>query len=254
MKKLVNHSVLLVSLLLHITLIQSALAVQTIELAGDKSYPPYSYSENGKAKGVYVDILTVAFNKMPEYQLKFNMMAWKRAKEYIKKGKVVGFFPPYYSKNRTHWTKFSEPILGETTIVFAKENTLKDKNTYPENFFGLTVCLNRGFGHETLGGEKFAQAVMHNNIKLIEGNDNKACLSRVDRGMADFYINDQLIDTSKFPKVKRGMKTKQNLGHVGFTLKTKNYPFMNDLQNKFNQVIKKMKQNGEILDIVKKYR
>lgn len=29
----------------------SLFAVQVIELAGDKSYPPYSYSEKGVAKG-----------------------------------------------------------------------------------------------------------------------------------------------------------------------------------------------------------
>jgi hypothetical protein len=33
-------------------------ASQTVELSGDKNYPPYSYTEKGIAKGVYVDILT----------------------------------------------------------------------------------------------------------------------------------------------------------------------------------------------------
>lgn len=234
--------------------LQVASAVQMIELAGDKSYPPYSYSEDGIAKGVYVEILTAAFNNIPDYDVNFNMMAWKRAIEYTKRGKMVGFFPPYYNKKRAQWTIFSEPILGETTVVFAKEGTLKIKKQYPGDFYGLTVCMNRGFSNLSLGGKKFADAVENKKIKLISGNDNKACLSRVARGMADFYINDQLIDTAKFPLIKRGMKTKENLGHVGFTLKAKKYPFIKDLQKQFNQMIKQMKKSGEIDQIIKKYR
>lgn len=70
----------------------SLFAAQTVELSGDKNYPPYSYSENGIAKGVYVDILKSAFSKMPKYDLKLNMMAYKRAIKMTQDGKTVGFF------------------------------------------------------------------------------------------------------------------------------------------------------------------
>jgi len=228
-------------------------AAQVIELFGDKNYPPYSYEEKGKAKGVYVDILQEAFAQMPNFNLKLKMMAYKRAINMTQEGLIVGFFPPYYGVERTKWTKFSEPILGETTIVFAKEETLQKRKNYPKDFYGTTLCLNRGFNQSLLGGENLSKAIKNNKIKLIEGDNNQACLSRVIRGMADFYINDQLIDTKKFPVIKKGMKVKENFGHVGFTLQDKNYPFMKDLQKEFNATIKKMKQNGQIAKILKKY-
>lgn len=241
--------------LLAISLLTGSLfASEMIELSGDMNYPPYSYKEDGVAKGVYVDIINSAFAKIPDYDVSFNMMAYKRAIALTKKGKTVGFFPPYYSEGRTAWTKFSEPILGETTIVFAKGKTLENKVNYPEDFHGTTACLNRGFNKGLLGGNKFADAIKNKKIKLIEANDAQGCLSRVKRDMADFYINDQLIDTSKFPSIKKGMKAKANFGHVGFTLKTKKYPFMNDLQQKFNNVIKQMKKSGEIDKILKNYK
>jgi polar amino acid transport system substrate-binding protein len=227
---------------------------QLIELAGDKNYPPYSYSKNGIAKGVYVDILKEAFNQMDGYELKLNMMAWKRAINMTKQGKIIGFFPPYYSKNRTKWIKFSEPILFEQTIVFAKEEKLKGKIDFPKDFYGMKVCLNRGFGPENQGGKDFAKAIKNNKISLIEGNDNKACLGRVLRGMADFYINDQLIDISLFKEIKRGINVKKNSGYVGFTLKTKDYPFIEDFESKFNETIIKMKKNGQIEEILQKYK
>ena len=235
-------------------LTSSIYAAQTIELSGDMNYPPYSYKENGVAKGVYVDIINQAFSKMPNYNIKFNMMAYKRAIALTKKGKTVGFFPPQYSEERTSWTKFSEPILGETTIVFAKSETLKNKKNYPKDFYGTTVCLNRGFNQALLGGDEFAQAIKDKKIKLIEANKNRDCLTRVKRGLADFYINDQLIDISEFPSIKKGMNVKANFGHIGFTLKDSKYPFMEDLHEKFNTQIKKMKSNGQIDKIVKKYK
>ena len=245
-----NFKGLLVSLALSGTVFAS----QIVELAGDKNYPPYSYEQNGIPKGVYVDILKSAFSKMKDYDIRFNMMAYKRAIAMTKQGTTVGFFPPYYGKERTAWTKFSEPILAERTVIFAKNDILKTKKNYPKNFYGLTACLNRGFNQSLLGGEKFAKAVKEGRIKLIEGNDNVACLNRVNRGKADFYINDQLIDTSMFPEIKTGLKAKDNFGHVGFTLKTKNYPFIKDLENKFNEVIKSMKKSGEIEKILNNYK
>ncbi len=236
-----------------ILLASSLFASQTIELAGDMNYPPYSYKKDGKAMGVYVDIINSAFAKMPDYDVKFNMVAWKRAITMTKKGKIIGFFPPYYSDERTSWTKFSKAITDETSVVFAKEKILKDKNKYPEDFSGLTVCMNRGFTLMT-GGFKFKSMVNSKKIKLIEANSNEDCLSRVKRGMADFYINDQLIDISKFPSIKRGFNAKENFGHIGFTLKNAKYPFMEDLQQKINDTIKQMKKSGEIDKIVQKYK
>ena len=229
-------------------------AAQTVELAGDMNYQPYSYIEDGIAKGVYVDIIKEAFNKMPNYDLKLNMMAFKRAIQMTKQGKIIGFFPPYYGKSRTLWTKFSEPILAETIILFGKEKTLKENTNYPEDFYGKAVCLNRGFNQSLLGGEKFEQAIKSKKIQLIEGNDNKACLNRVNRGIADIYINDQLIDTSIFPDIKKGMKIKGNFGHIGFTLKKDNYKYIDDFESTFNKTIKQMKKNGQIEKILNKYK
>lgn len=231
----------------------SVFSAQTVELSGDKDYKPYSYLDGTEAKGVYVDVLKAAFDKMPDYDVKFNMVAWKRAIALVKQGKTVGFFPPYYSKSRLPWTKFSEPILPETTIVFAKENTLAGKTKFPEDFYGKKVCLNKGFSPATMGGETFDKAVKSGKIKLIEGNNNKACLGQVNRGIADFYLNDQLVDPI-FPAVKKGIKIKENQGYVGFTLKNDNYAFSADFQGKFNAVIKSMKENGEIDKILKKYK
>jgi hypothetical protein len=44
-------------------------APQTVILYGDDDYAPYSYVENGVFKGMYIDILRAAADKMPGYRL-----------------------------------------------------------------------------------------------------------------------------------------------------------------------------------------
>jgi polar amino acid transport system substrate-binding protein len=227
---------------------------QIITLVGDKSYPPYSFEKDGKPKGVYVDIIKSAFKKIDGYDVEFKMVAWKRAMAFIKSGKYIGYFPPYNVKERAKWSKLSEPILSEATIVFAKETILNGKKRYPQDFYGLTLCMNRGFSIVAGAGEDMLRAIKNKKIKYIEANDNKACLNRVSRGMADFYINDQFIDISKFSDIKRGLQANENFGHIGFTLKTKAYPFIDELQKKFNKTILNMKSSGEIEKIVKNYK
>jgi polar amino acid transport system substrate-binding protein len=183
--------------------LNSLFANQTITLIGDKSYPPYSYEEDGKPKGVYVDIIKAAFKKIDGYDVEFEMLAWKRAMALVKKGNYIGYFPPYYTKERTKWSKYSEPILSEATIVFATKSTLDGKIKYPQDFYGMTLCTNRGFSLEATAGLEMKKAIKAKKIKHIEANDNKACLNRVERGVVDFYINDQLIDISKFSKIQR---------------------------------------------------
>lgn len=41
-----------------------------LKVEADNSYPPYSYSENGKLKGIYVDIINLINNSQKEFQIK----------------------------------------------------------------------------------------------------------------------------------------------------------------------------------------
>jgi len=131
---------------------------------------------------------------------------------------------------------------------------LKLKRIFQDDYKGLTLCLNKGFSAENFGNKKFKEMIDNKEIKIKRGKDNNVCLNQVVKKKADFYLNDQLINTKKFPSVKRGVSTKNNNGYIGFTLKDSKYPFMKDLQTKFNKVIKEMKASGEIDKILSQYK
>jgi polar amino acid transport system substrate-binding protein len=228
-------------------------AKQEVVVYGDNSYPPYSYIEKGEPKGIYVDILKKAFSKMSNYKIKIKMIPWKRGIHYIKKGKAFALFPPYYTKERLLWMMFSEPILPEEIVVFGKDNNLKGKEKWPEDFFGYTIGVNSGFNLYSMGGEKFGDAVKYGKIKVDAIGGNTRNLKKLEKDRFHFYINDKLVNISQYPSIKRGMIINTNNGYLGFTTKNKNYKFTKEFKDNFNQIIKNMKKSGEINDILKSY-
>ena len=230
-----------------------AFAGQKVIIYGDDSYPPYSFMETKEktAKGIYVEILKKAFSYMPDYDVVITVIPWKRGIKNIKVGDGVALFPPYFAEKRVPWMNFSEPILAEKIIVFSTEEILKGKKRWPDDFFGLRGGINLGFNHVSMGGQAFADAVKEGKIKLDEAKSNDASLKKLSIGRIDFYLNDQLIDISNYPKVVRSsIVASQNHGYLGFTRKIDKFPFIPEFKKQFDEVIKKMKSNGEIDQIV----
>jgi len=228
-------------------------AKQKVVIYGDESYPPYSYSENGEGKGIYVDILRRAFDKMTNYEIIIKMIPWKRGTSYIKNGEAFALFPPYYTKKRLSWMLFSEPILEEEIVVFGKAVNLKGKTKWPEEFYGYTIGMNRGFSPYGAGGTRFGDAHKAGRIKIEEASSTEQNLKKLERDRFLFYINDKFIDIQPYPSIIQGMTINMNFGHLGFTKQNDEYKFMKDFKNTFDQIIKDMKESNEIKKVVDKY-
>jgi len=226
---------------------------QQVVVYGDRYYPPYSYLEDGQAKGIYVEILMAAFAQMKDYEVTINMMPWKRGLDAVKEGKAVALFPPYQTKERMAWIDFSEPILAEQIVVFGKSEGLAGKVVWPEDFFGSNFGLNLGFDQTALGGEKFVEACATGKIKVQEANSTEQNLKKLKADRIDFYINDRLANIDLFPSIKRGMVVAENHGHLGFTRKSEAFKFLPDFKKQFNGAIKNLKASKEIDRILKKY-
>lgn len=228
-------------------------AKEQVIIYGDNNYPPYSYEDNGMPKGIYVDVLNSAFSNMSDYNVTIKMLPWKRGLHYIKTGKGLALFPPYYADKRDPWMLFSEPILKEQVVVFGKSENLKGKTKWPEDFYGSKIGMNMGFNPFSMGGDAFGEACKAKKIKIEEANNNEQNFKKLERNRIDFYINDKMIDISPYPSIKRGIVAKTNYGYLGFTKKNENYNYKTDFIKKFNQNIKKMKKSGEIQKIIDKY-
>jgi len=241
---------ILLSLLL---LNSAALGDQPVTIYGDINYPPYSFEEEGRPKGIYVNILGAVFARMPDYDVEIKMIPWKRGLEYVKKGEAVAVFPPYYVEERIPWMSHSEPILSEEVVVFGNEENLRGKTEWPDDFLGSKIGLNTGYDPAVMGGTAFAKACKNGNIVLHEAYTTEANLHRLQGGKIQFFLNVGETDITSYPQVRRGPVVNRGEGYLRFTRAEDNFPFLPKFKAEFNALVTSMKRSGEIDKLAEAY-
>ena len=233
---------------------------------GDDSYPPYSYGENGVAKGIYSDILRRVFEEMPGYDVKLVPIPWKRGLKMLKVGQGLALYPPYYYPDkRVYISPYSKPILDEEVVVFCHPDSVKERslNNWPSDYLGLTVGVNEAFA---LGGTQFWDAVKVGKITLLEAKGNRPNLLNLHEKKIDCYMNDRLSILWEMKRMTKegllpedwkltlGAVVSAEKGYLGFTNREPDkYPFKEDFVQNFNKTLMKLQQRGEIDSIIKDY-
>jgi polar amino acid transport system substrate-binding protein len=166
-----------------------ASAQQHVVLYGDESYPPYSFVENGQFKGMYVDILTKAAERLkPAYTLELQPRPWKRGLADLEFGSAFALFPPGLKRERTYIDHYSVAIYRETVVVFCHEDVLrKPRRNFPRDFSGLTIGVNLGF----LLSDRLMQASRQGIVKLEAAKSNEANLKKLAGHRIDCYASDR---------------------------------------------------------------
>jgi len=228
-------------------------AKQQVTIYGDDAYPPYSYQEHNKPKGIYVEVLKRAFSNMTDYEVTIKMIPWNIGLSCIKRGECMALFPPYYAEDRLAWIKLSEPVLKEEIVVFGIIKNLKGKTKWPQDFMGSQIGINKGFSLNAMGGNFFADLCNSGKITVQEADNNEYNLMKLENGRIDYYLNDRLIDISKHPSIGRGIVAKTNYGHLGFTKKGEKFNYLSDFKKQFNAIIQKMKLSNEIEKMIESH-
>ncbi|TWI70326.1 amino acid ABC transporter substrate-binding protein, PAAT family (TC 3.A.1.3.-) [Desulfobotulus alkaliphilus] len=257
---MLNKSLIL-SILLTLVVAMAAYAKTPVTIYGDHNYPPYSYAEGGKAKGIYTEILQRAFSRMKDYDVSIELVPWARGLNFIETGSGLALYPPYEHRETRPWMDpYSVPILDETVVIFCTEDSLpKSRTRWPEDYYGLTIGLNLGF---KLGGEQFWQAVEERKIRVEEATGSRPNILKLGANRIDCYMNDRISVLWELDRLKKsgeykgkdfveGSVVSSNQGFLGFTNQDKGkFPFKEDFLKKFNAEILKMQASGEIQKII----
>jgi polar amino acid transport system substrate-binding protein len=240
-----------------------------VTIYGDDSYPPYSYVEKGKLKGIYTQILKKAFSRMGTYEITIKGIPWKRGILMLKNGVVFALYPPYFWPIKRPYMDYSKPILAEKLVIFINGDVLKERKleNWPHDFIGLKIGKNAGF--EIFRDIYSLDLVKSGQIIIQEAGDNRMNILKLASGRIDAYINDRfsilwelkhLRKTGEFQerykhfKIIEGPTLSTEYGYLGFTNTPHHgYPFKADFKDLFNQEIEQMKKNGEIEKIVLKF-
>lgn len=262
----VRHKLLFCLFLLSIQFSVYATSKQEVVIYAEENYRPYTWVENGQLKGIYVDILKQAFEKMEGYHVKLKAVPWERGLHMLEKGEAFALFPPYYQpKHRPYISPYSEPIFREKTILVCRKGIFTENRTrWPEDFYGLTIGQSSGY---LMGGDKYIEAVRQGKITVSESLRTGQNLLMVATGRIDCYINDELaVKTEELmlslqPRYKKlvdnldnGFTISEEHGYLAFSnVNEDNYPYKHNFVTQFNLAIKQMKDNGEYDAIVSRY-
>jgi polar amino acid transport system substrate-binding protein len=238
-----------------------------ITIYSDDSYPPYSYQENGEAKGIYIEILKVAFSRLEGYSVTIEPVNWKRGLGYIESGVGFGLVPPYYRPDIRPWMDISVPILDESLAVFCTADVLETpRPNWPQDYEGLTIGNNLGF---SLFKETPEELKSGYNITIENADGSETNLLKLANEEIDCYGNDrlsilwllqQLKERGKYnpdgaqSEIVEGATLSSEKGYVGYTNTDKGaFTYKADFMAQMDKILTAMKDSGEIQQIVDKF-
>lgn len=242
--------------------------ITEVTILSDAGYPPYSYEENGEARGLYTDILRNVFARMPEYRVRIRPTPWPRGLAAIAKGSAFAIYPPYSRPDERPWMEYSAPILAESLIALIRPGLIEARNfsDFPNAYAGLRIGLNSGFAGAD--NQRFRDMVESGEIDLSYARDNRLNLLKLLYGRTDVYINDRLsilwelermhkeglINQNEIARLVWGPVLSSEHGYLGFTRMNKTaYPYRDDFMQRFNQQLEAVVQDGTLQHLLQQY-
>ncbi|MCP4115308.1 MAG: transporter substrate-binding domain-containing protein [Desulfobacteraceae bacterium] len=233
----------------------------------DESYPPYSYQEKNRIKGIYTRILTRAFDRMTGYTVTIKAVPWKRGLNMLETGKGFAIYPPYFHPGKRPYMDYSVPILEERLTAFTTPRVTGQRglSQWPRDFLGLRIGKNRGFVISK--DPAYVLAVKAGTIQVEEAKGNRQNLLKLATGRIDVYVNDNhsiLWELAKLRKcgiydpakghlpIIKGPTISIQHGFLGFTNRNGGrFFYKKDFKQQLNTIIKSMQESGEIHRLVR---
>jgi len=216
-------------------------------------YPPYEYTEDGKVKGIAVEVVKEAFKRMG-HDVKITVLPWKRALMNVQEGSSDAIFTAYKTEEREKFLDYSKEVLMPQRTAFF---VLADSGITFDGDLGKLKGKKIGTVIGVSYGEKFDTAIKSgqistDSVKVGELNIKKLLAKRVQLIVSNEY--GALFILSKL-KAKKKVKMLQPVlqdipSYIGFSKKRK----LSKLRDLFDTTLQKMKADGSYDAILKKYK
>lgn len=254
------------------------LAQQEVEIYTYDTLPPYAYrDEKGQLTGLYIELVRTILSRMPEYELKLTVLPWERAKHLAKTGEAFAILPPYFHAHdwltdevpsKPYIWPYSMPLYTQKDVVICNDNVkLKSVNQFPKDFAGLHFVMWRGDGR---AGEAFNAMVKRKEITVHLVNSIEVVINLLVTARYDCTVSAALPFNWYFTKQSQSKDFKSlnlkfplnnlsvvstNQAYLGYSdINAEiNYPYKKDFSIKFDIEIYKMKQSGELDEIVRRF-
>jgi len=235
-----------------------------IEIYVDAKYSPFSFEENGTAKGLYNNVLRAAFNRMKNFNVTLTPVPWNRGKRLMKQGKGIGLAPAFFhGHDWPYLHPYSLPFYVETIILICREDFFKPSQrlNWPDDFKGMRIGNVLGF--DGWGGDAFRQLVKNKEVDYIEAQSSEALIMTGMRGPLDCFLMEEAAfdtiyhslvkkfeaDGSPYKHLKKGPVTGRDPVYIGYSRPARiagTFPSMYEFMQAFDSAIYAMQKSGDI--------
>ncbi len=237
------------------TVVQSAVAQQVLNFATLDEFSPFTWKDNGQAKGIDIDIVKEMCQRIG-VKCDIRFYPWKRVLTYTEQGKSDGGFGAFKNPTREAFAYFLEyPVHYSTYSVFVKKgHEFSFKKI--EDLYGKNIGINRGFKLN----KEFDEAANTNKIRVKEVEDMETNIKKLIRsriaGIAGNY-HETLILLKKMRLSDQVVSLPYPIippkGAYLMISKAANIPNKMQLIDKMNGILKAMYDDGTVDQINAKY-
>ncbi len=189
-----------------------SMASSKLTFAFSETSPPYSFSVDGRAVGLFPDLVQLAFSFIPDYTPENALMPWSRAQHNVRLGLTDGLLT-YPSTERQDYAIFSaKPLFTQDYghLVYSAENPNKgliESATSFADLASLTVIVEKG--------SKWEENNIPGYLKRVPGQNVSSMMHLLMlRQAGDFLI--QPAEDARFMARKLGYSNKLKVRNVDF--------------------------------------
>lgn len=172
---------------------------QPLLLLGDDGFAPYSFTHEGRAVGIDVDMVRAAAERAG-YRADIRLVPWKRLMAWLEEGKAAGAFSLFRTKKREAFAAFvtAEPIHVSAIAVFTRAEAV-----FPfadvGDLRGKRVGVNSGFAISP----GFSAMARKGSLLVEEHEGVAANLVRLLEGRTDAFVHTR--DVTLYELAQKGL-------------------------------------------------
>jgi ABC-type amino acid transport substrate-binding protein len=210
----------------------------TLTCHGDDDFPPYSFEENGKLKGIDIDFLD-EISKRLGVTFKLDLFPWNRLLVHTKKGLCDCAFSLFKTPEREEYSLYSAPLHYSTYVLFVKTGNEFDFLKISD-LYGKKIGKNLGFSIS----DEFDRAVKTGKIRIKETEGVAKLIKMAIRGQVDGFAGN--LNVTQYTLKKLGLSGK--LTHLPKALMEKRGAYF--VLSKNSKIKNKTKLQKKIADVV----
>lgn len=233
-------------------------AGETLKIAVDDDFPPFSFSKNGETAGIDVDIVKELGRRLG-IDFEISLMPWKRLLTMTRNGLFDGSMSLFKTSEREEYAIFTHPVHYSTFVLFVKKGN-EFQYTSIKDLYGKVILQEAGFSI----GDEFDQAVREKKIGVYEVFDSIDVFRLILNKSYDAFVNNLEVTLYKLENQKDIMKYADEISYLRKPVKVKDGAYLvlsknsslknkQPLAEKITKNLMDMENDGTYSKIASKY-